>query len=87
MTAVDADMKCYLCSGDLVRTKREDPGDEFTFCPHCDRTKGCPPKWRDNYGPAIDLDPRPPLSDELQVCDPLPVILDDEDGWRAPGYL
>lgn len=45
-----------------------------------------PHKWRDTYGPAVDLDPKPPLSDELGFDAP-PGVLWDDDEWRSGLYL
>ena len=45
-----------------------------------------PPKWRDCYGPLVDMDPPAALSDELTF--PAPGgWLDDGDDWRRGSYL
>jgi hypothetical protein len=46
-----------------------------------------PPKWRDTYGPSLDMDPKPPLSDELTFEAPHTGTLWDDDEWQRGTYL
>ena len=46
-----------------------------------------PRKWRDTYAPAVDMDPRPPISDELGFDAPTTGVLWDDDEWRPGLYL